>query len=234
MTSTIIGIVGSSTNGYYQINEHYIVAIERAGAEIRYLLGTQQASWIQACDGFLLTGGGDIDPFFFEEQPQLELGEVNLIRDERELAFLQAVRLTKKPILGICRGMQVLNVAAGGTIIQHLDRQIYPTLLQHNPNRDRSDYHHIIAVKSDSFLADWIQTQTLRVNSFHHQAVGELGDGIHIAATAPDGVIEAIEHPELNWFGVQWHPETLTDCPHAHLLFQQFIQHTKEQKHADH
>lgn len=232
MTVTI-GIIGSANDGHYQVKSDYIDALERNGASVVYLVGGVQCAWWNFCDGFLMTGGGDVDPFYFGQHPAPGLGDVNATRDERELKFLQLLKDHPKPLLGICRGMQVMNVAAGGSVIQHMDEQTSPSLLQHSPHRQRHEYHHSVKLYTTSKLFSWIKHEEIRVNSFHHQAIDRLGNGFETTATSPDNIIEAIEHPEYHWYGVQWHPETMPNCSWANGLFSGFIETVKEYKYAN-
>ncbi|MBM7707072.1 gamma-glutamyl-gamma-aminobutyrate hydrolase PuuD [Chryseomicrobium aureum] len=134
----------------------------------------------------------------------------------------------RKPVLGICKDMQMLNVACGGTIHQDLYSIADGSFLQHNPKRSREEAHHVVDVVSGSFLEKRTGCTSLPVNSFHHQAVHRLGDGTRVSATSSDGVVETIERKASPWYSVQWHPETMVNCLHSSTLFAAFIKHTKE------
>ncbi|MFC4354765.1 gamma-glutamyl-gamma-aminobutyrate hydrolase family protein [Chryseomicrobium palamuruense] len=224
----LIGIVGSEENQQFTLASGYVRAIEEVGGCAIYLPGSFDENLLETIHGFVLTGGGDIDPFHFEEAPLPGLGEVNGARDVRELELLNKLTSLRKPVLGICKGMQMLNVASGGTIYQDLYSMEGRSFLQHKAKRPRHEAHHEVNVVPGSFLAKWIGSSVLAVNSFHHQAVHRLGDDMVVSADASDGVVEAIEHKVYPWYGVQWHPETMVSCPHSRTLFAAFIKHTKE------
>ncbi|MBX6395573.1 MAG: gamma-glutamyl-gamma-aminobutyrate hydrolase family protein, partial [Alicyclobacillaceae bacterium] len=157
----------------------------------------------------MLTGGVDVDPAFFGEEPSRGLGEVCPQRDTFEMALVEEAFLRNVPVLAICRGMQVMNVVAGGTLIQDLGSQGRGNL-QHRQKAPRWHGSHRIEVVPGSKLAAILGAEELRVNSFHHQAVKDVAPGMQVSATSSDGVVEAIES-SLHRFavGVQWHPENM-------------------------
>lgn len=162
---------------------------------------------VTAIDGLLLSGGGDLDPYHFGEEPSPQTGQISPRRDSFELSIAREALSRRLPILGICRGMQVLNVAGGGTIYQDLSLGIRQPL-KHYQEAPRWYTTHQITIREGSKLAAIFRTTTLRVNSFHHQAVKKVAPDFAPTAWAPDGVIEAIEavtHPFA--IGVQFHPE---------------------------
>lgn len=177
-------------------------------------------SLVGSLHGLLLSGGGDVAPLYYGEEPAEELGEVDLERDAWEFALVRAALSKGIPLLGICRGLQMLNVILGGTLIQDLsgaDR------LQHNQRGPRSHPSHTVELLSQTRLADILGEKHLAVNSFHHQAPAAVAPGLEIAAVAPDGVIEALEDRERPFLvGVQWHPESLQH-PASELLFHAFV-----------
>ena len=163
--------------------------------------------------GICLSGGPDIDPATYGEEPQPELGPVESNLDAFELEVARHADASGLPILGICRGAQTLNVARGGSLIQHLD--------DHRQTTPGWKVAHEVAVEPGSRLAQALGADAISVNSFHHQAVRRLGDGLRAVAWAPDGTIEGIEGADGRFvLGVQWHAETLDEVerPQARLF----------------
>ena len=217
----LIGISGSvnAEESQYFINRDYVRSLAEAGA-IPLLLGPdmtdeQARQCAGALDGLLLAGGNDVSPRCFGQEPVQGLGEVNPLRDQNELRLIQLFLKEEKPILGICRGVQMLNVALGGTLIQDLpsqhrreDGQPSMSHRQTAPGRYPS---HRVEVAEGSLLEQIVGQRELWVNSFHHQAVGEVAGRANLSAWAADGVVEAIELPDARFvLGVQWHPEIMT------------------------
>ncbi len=168
------------------------------------------------CDGLLLTGGEDVGPNHYGAAPHPKLGGVDPRRDANELALVAEARARDLPILGICRGIQLCNVALGGTLFQDLPSQ-RPGAIDHDPPVQRYVRSHAITITEHSKLALVLGTTELAANSFHHQAIDRLGKGLVVTATADDGVIEGIESADPNeWIvAVQWHPEELAHEPDA-------------------
>lgn len=187
--------------------------------------------YVEQLDGLLLTGGWDLDPHYYGEDPQLGLGDIAPSRDETEIAFVKAFLKAGKPILGICRGHQVLAVVLGCTLFQDLDRQ-YENVLDHHPKIPRNRPMHSIQIKEGSILHEIYGQTTARVNSMHHQAVKDLDDSVIVTATSSDGVIEAIESKQYpNVLGVQFHPECMADeDPYALRIFRWLVERSKEEK----
>jgi putative glutamine amidotransferase len=175
----------------------------------------------KVCDGFLFAGGEDIDPARYNEEPDPALGTVDTIRDILEFTVFEFAASRKKPVLGICRGHQLINVGLGGSLIQDL-----PSAKYFHPSRDLSELVHDVILEHDSGLADLLGKQSIAVNSSHHQAVKECGKGLRVVARSPDGVVEAIEGTD-DWFlvGVQCHPEATwsTSTPEFSGLFREFV-----------
>ena len=167
------------------------------------------AEVISKVDGFILSGGEDVHPFFYGEEAASALGGVNYERDLSDMWLLKAAIKLNKPVLGICRGEQLTNVTMGGTLYQDIPSQ-FPNrpVLQHGQRSNGAmPIHHVNVVK-DSHLYEIMQQEQLAVNSFHHQAVKDVAPDFKVVATAPDGVIEAIEgFPKYNILAIQWHPE---------------------------
>jgi putative glutamine amidotransferase len=175
---------------------------------------------LEGMDGLLLSGGSDLDPGYYGEKPVPELGVTIPERDAFEMALLEHALRRKIPILGICRGMQVLNVALGGTLYQDLPSQMdHMVLLGHRQETPKWQPTHEVEVDGGSKVAEILGADELKVNSYHHQAVKELASGLVAVAYAPDGVIEAVESGDLSkrWvIGVQWHAEAMRDAGPVH------------------
>jgi putative glutamine amidotransferase len=174
--------------------------------------------------GLVLTGGPDILPGLFGEEPHPKLGSVNPVRDQFELALARAAMQADLPTLAICRGMQILNVAAGGGLIQDIESCV-PGAHAHRMAAPRWLPTHSISVVPGSILCRVFGRDSAMVNSFHHQAVHPVAPGFEVAARAGDGVVEAIEKAESRFMvGVQWHPEALAGrSPEALNLFREFV-----------
>lgn len=176
------------------------------------------------CDGFLFCGGGDITPLLFGQEPREGIGQTNITLDLFQIRLMKKILATGKPVFSICRGMQVFNVALGGTICQ--DIALHPgqpvNHMQHSDSR--SDVSHRITVKRGTRLKRYIGS-TLYVNSFHHQVIDAVGEGLTACAHAADKTVEALEltdHPFA--IGVQWHPECMyRTSPEMRELFGEFI-----------
>ncbi|SDM69715.1 putative glutamine amidotransferase [Fictibacillus solisalsi] len=228
----VVGITVSSSmhNGNLSsiLNLAYSKAIIKAGG-LPILLPSvdREAAYksLALCDGLLLPGGDDIDPFFFGEEPVQSLGKVNPQQDDYEIGVLNEALEQNKPVLGICRGTGILNVALGGTLFQDVGSEL-KNYIKHHQEAPRSVPTHSIAVVENSLLHDITGRKTnLRVNSFHHQAVKSIPSALRPVAFAPDGVIEAVEsvNPKQFILGVQWHPEELNDTPSRATLLEGFI-----------
>lgn len=180
-------------------------------------------------DGFLFTGGPDPHPFLFGEETHRACGSISVMRDSMELALLSQVMKTKKPILGICRGIQIINVGLGGSIYQDIPSQYQSTAAFPIAHRQPCAYHipsHTVQLAPGSRLADICGRTSLQVNSMHHQAVRDLADCLTVCATAPDGLVEGLEMPGYPWLvAVQWHPEYLREQdPASKQLFESFVE----------
>lgn len=174
-------------------------------------------------DGLLLVGGGDVDPVEFSQGPDRDLGQVDPVRDAWELALYRAYRAAGKPVLGICRGVQLINVAEGGSLIQHLPS--VEGTWQHEQRDMRGTPLHPVELVAGSRLASGFGTTAIRTNSYHHQAVDRVGKGLKVVARAGDGTIEALEGETGPFLvGVQWHPEmAFKEHPEHHAPFQLFV-----------
>lgn len=214
------------------MNERYYEAVAAAGGApvLVPLLKDDEAlrATYEACDGILIPGGVDMDPSTYGEAPHEKLGRIDTERDRVELQLARWSIEDHKPLLGLCRGLQVINVAQGGTLYQDLDAQLtgairhdyFPTY-----GFERDHLSHDVAVAPASRLRSLVDTEQLPVNSMHHQGVKQLGRGLVACARASDGLIEAVESPNGHWMiGVQWHPEVFEhDDPHTRELFRGFV-----------
>lgn len=161
--------------------------------------------------GLVLTGGEDVDPGRFGEGARPETGVPNLARDAYELALARTASERRIPTLAICRGAQVMNVALGGSLVQDVPSQ-RPGAINHDDSSRRNDRVHEVDIDRPSRLADIVGTTRIFSNSSHHQAIDRIGDGLHVVARSPDGIVEAVESVDRAWWmvAVQWHPEELT------------------------
>jgi len=173
----------------------------------------------------VLTGGEDIDPARYGEKRHENVRTVNVARDATEAALVEEARARGTPVLAICRGIQILNVALGGTLVQDIPSQC-KTQIDHDEEGARTSRTHDVAVEPGSLIAKAVGRENLSVNSFHHQSVKRVADGMRVTARSPDGVIEGIESTDDDWWvmAVQWHPEEMTDSaePWDRGLFKAF------------
>ena len=200
----------------------YLEALERSGAlpvVVPPLRADALDDLLDRVDGLLLSGGPDIDPAAYGQPAHRCLGPTEPRLDAFELALARVADRRGTPLLAICRGAQLLNVARGGTLIQHLP-DVVEQGIEHRQREPADALTHAVEVDPDSRLAEVLDWTEGRVNSFHHQAVDELGDGLRVSAHASDGTIEAFEAPEHPFeLAVQWHAEYLVRWPqHAPLL----------------
>lgn len=243
MSSPIIGIPAGRIEGKtgsptYQSREVDIKAILAAGGLPVLLpaaisLGDVPAL-VSKFDGFYFTGGGDLDPAWYGAQNHDRVYGVNRERDAFELALVRHVLEQDKPLLTVCRGTQVLNVACGGTLYVDIVSQL-PGAQKHDwwPTYRRNKLVHDVSVLPGTQLADILGVLKVRTNSLHHQSINQIADQLRVAAFAPDGVIEAVEHPAKRFVvGVQWHPEWLQDQEPMRNLYKAFMEEC-EKKHND-
>ena len=216
--------------------EDYRQAILHVGGEPRILdVSMSPDEALAGIDGLMLTGGDDVAPSRYGEAAHPATVEAEAGRDEFEIALINSARARELPIFAICRGIQVLNVACGGTLVQDIPSQL-PGALGHSlpcPPNQAFTFAHEIWIEKDSLLATLMRERltddTCEVNSRHHQAVKDVARGFRVSATAPDGVVEAIEDPAaLFCLGVQWHPENFFRTGEFRPLFEGFLEATKK------
>jgi putative glutamine amidotransferase len=198
-------------------NAAYVRALEAAGLVplvLPPLDPLHAGRALDAVSGLVLTGGEDVAPGRYGEAAHPALGTVNEERDAWEVALIANARERRLPTLAICRGIQVLNVALGGTLVQDIPSQC-PAALPHKPKSGRGVRVHDVSVDPRSRLAELLKAEQLTVNSAHHQSIARAADSLRITAHAPDGIIEGVEWEGDDWWavGVQWHPEELVDTP---------------------
>ena len=213
----------------FRLREDYVRSVETAGGLPLVLAPGRPEDASDLLDhvsGLLLTGGADIDPALYGEAAHAKLGKVFRERDLFEVALCREALRRDLPLLAICRGQQVLNVASGGTLVQDIPSDI-PGAVAHDPDVERWQSVHDVEILPRTRLREILGTERVAVNSFHHQSVKQLGRDLAVSARSPDGVVEGIERPaEKSRFvvGVQWHPESFWDHPPGFRpLFEAFV-----------
>lgn len=210
------------------VNEDYTNAIEKSnGTPIIIPPNFSEKSlmkYLSLCDGFLFTGGKDIHPLLYGLSPINKCNNFDKEVDENTIKLMKLAIKSNKPILCICRGMQLLNVALGGTLYQDIETEIETKTIGHNFNFIKSDEVHSISINNDATLFNYFGNE-LYVNSIHHQSIKTLGKDLIVSATASDGVIEGIELPKKDHvIGVQWHPEMMLSTSNKmKCIFDEFI-----------
>lgn len=234
MAKPIIGVTVSSDENHdrtkgLNLKEAYFNSIRNAGGDpVPFPMDTsveELPSIMKTLNGILLTGGGDIDPALFGGEPHPKVYGIDPARDAIEIALAKYCATKKIPLFGICRGMQVINTALGGTLYTDITEQL-PGALRHScQNSYPRDYlAHSVMIHISTRLTAITQLNQMKVNSMHHQGIKELAPELTLSAMAPDGLIEGIEilfHPF--YLGVQWHPECLPNSAPDQALFSAFI-----------
>ena len=237
MKKPVIGISGSliiddsgSFAGYKRsyVNNDYILSVIRNGG-IPFIIPFNEneeviKAQMEMIDGLLLSGGQDVAPKNYGEEPTPKLGDIFPERDDFEYALLKSALEAKKPVLGICRGSQIINTYFNGSLYQDLS-YIGKDVLKHNQVNSPSMVTHSVTIDKSSKLFDIFGEEKIMVNSFHHQAVKKVGEGLVKTAKAPDGIVEAIEKTDYPFLvAVQWHPEMLQNSVDMmNKLFLRFI-----------
>lgn len=241
MSEPVIGITCShrkNSPDQYMLAGAYCRSVEKAGG-IPVLLPVVKVLLSPAkferplgsfCQGLLLSGGGDFDPSLFGELPHPHLGSVDLLRDHWEITLIHKAQTEGLPLLGICRGMQAINIALGGSLYQDLPSQYPPgaSLIEHRPSSPGEQVGHRVSIKEDTNLHSFLERTEIWTNSHHHQAIKDLAPGLKISARSDDQVIEGIEGTgEHLLLGVQWHPERQNGAD-SQKLFAGFIRACRE------
>lgn len=236
----LIGIsMGHTKNSQaptYELGEAYLQAVIKAGGLPMILpsgLSDETlASMLSLCDALLLTGGRDIDPLRYQANPDDRAGGVDLRRDASEYFLIETAMHQQMPILGICRGIQMLNVTLGGTLYPDINGDV-PGTKKHDfyPNLPREAYRHTITIKKENLFHKIMGKTQVQVNSLHHQGIKDLGDGLIAVGHSEDGTIEAVVAPDYPWcIAVQWHPECMPLDIDAQNLFTAFIESASQFK----
>lgn len=225
-----MGVIAVSTN---RRMTDYLESLRRAGGEPLEVGGDGEpvAAIVARVGGVMLTGGGDVDPSLYGEAPHPTYVAAEPGRDAFEMALARAAMAADLPVLAICRGMQVLNVAMGGSLVQDVPSEIHGALTHSIPEPRFAIAHEVWVAKNSrlwTIMADKLDGEALQVNSRHHQAVKRVADGFEVSATAPDGVIEAMERPASRFcVAVQWHPENFWRTGEFRPLFEHFVRAVK-------
>lgn len=226
------------TNYVDYTQQNYTAALREAGAlPVVFPMGSPEeaAEYVNSVDAVLLIGGQDVGPLFYGEDPTPQMGETDRQRDLFELAIVAEARKQNKPLMGICRGAQLINVALGGTLIQDIDTQYTPE--NGNPIVKHDQFPvkwyeptHRLDVLPDNFLTGTLGDNPI-VNSFHHQGIKQLGTDLQPAAFASDGTVEAYQSSDASVRSVQYHPEMMFERDKTHLrVFQDFVDYVNAQK----
>ncbi len=236
-----LGGVSAEIPPSWVMSQRYVLTLTNSGA-IPWLIPLVDDETLRgvydALDAVFLPGGADIDPASYGREPHALCDKTDRERDRVELALARWAMEDGKPVLGVCRGMQLINLAAGGTLFQDIAEQM-PGSIKHDyfpfsgEHFTRDFLAHEVTVAEGTRLAGVFGAGQLRVNSMHHQGVREMGDGLVVSATAPDGLVEGLESANGQYVvGVQWHPEALTDSQDAaRQLFDEFVQIAAEAHH---
>ena len=207
------------------MDKRYIASLERAGATVKRIALENPQSAVAAameCDGLFVPGGADVEPALYGESRTDKCGKSNPVRDTAEPMLIKAFYNADKPVLAVCRGIQIMNVTFGGTLHQDIKGHFSAASIIRTT--------HSVKIHKGSLLHTIIGKETIKINSMHHQAVKECASALCISATAPDGIAEAVEATDKKFFlGVQWHPEQIsrTDAPSA-ALFDAFVSECKK------
>ena len=228
ITANTIAATANRTT-QYELAETYVQSVLRAGGAPviipPILTGDALSALFEKLDGVLFSGGSDIDPNLFAGEPHARVYGIDPARDEQEIQLIRRAAEDGKPFMGICRGIQAINVALGGTLFTDIQDQ-FSGSLRHDcyPDLPRDYLAHQVRVTPGSTLSRILNQEDPRVNSLHHQGIQKLAPALRAMAYAPDGIIESVELPNHPFgIGVQWHPECLPNREEQRALFRAFI-----------
>ena len=236
MARKVVGILCSTSNktdttpARHYLNRAYVWALEQAGATPIILPVTSELdiinSYLGVVDGILLSGGEDVEPLRYGAAPHSKLGKTDISRDDTEMPLIIAALAQDIPLFAICRGIQALNVALGGTLYQDIPSELPSDIshLQSEKGFARNVLTHKVVINSDTRLRSIVGDTEMMTNTFHHQALNKIGEGLIVTAVAEDGIIEAVENPDYKYLvGVQFHPEETTHDEKSRRLFEEFV-----------
>ncbi|HPK15930.1 MAG TPA: gamma-glutamyl-gamma-aminobutyrate hydrolase family protein [Clostridia bacterium] len=237
MSKPVIGIFASAIQNQHPLFSHgeisalnlsYSNAVLRnGGCPVIIPYGSDRSSLIETlslCKGAVIPGGVDVDPRYYGEAPHPDLGTVDPTLDKLELDALAYLMKNNVPTLGICRGCQIMNIFAGGSVYQDISVEYEGRALMHTQRSKSCSTIHRVDLAFGSRIRELLKAESVHVNSVHHQAIRKLGRGFTATGHAQDGVIEAIEHENGVWMAVQWHPEELIDTlPVMNALFRALV-----------
>ena len=242
MTKPLIGIgsdlsVSTGKRDRAFVYTTYVDSIRRAGA-VPVVIPPQPENardLIDNLDGIVLAGGDDCDPSVYGEEKHPTVEPMDPRRQDADLTLAKIARDRGIPTLGICLGVQVMNIAAGGTLIQDIDSHLDTEIEHVSEPEDRA--RHDVIIENNTRLASILGTNEINVNSSHHQAINKIGDGLRVTAHAPDGIVEGLEDPRHPFYvGVQWHPEDMPSEESASKIFRSFVEAAREyaeKRHAE-
>ena len=227
----VIGISDMHKDGTNAaVPRSYVDAVLQSGGipvVIPLMYDNEIVALLNSLDGVIFTGGEDFDPAYYNERPIPQMGTVNSIRDAFDIRTLRLAAERGLPILGICRGVQLINIVFGGSLYQDLPAQYYDKSIRHRQRQPKEDASHSVFVENNTVFADIVKERMLMVNSAHHQAIKRVADGFRVAGRSPDKIVEVIEKIDSeNWIlGVQFHPETRVSQDNAmSRIFRSFIE----------
>lgn len=224
----VIPLVDSKKESLWMLPGYLEGIISEGGVPFMLPLSSEESvieKAFEICDGFLFTGGQDVNPSLYGETKKKSCGEICDKRDEMEKIIFRRCLLEDRPLLGICRGIQFINAMLGGTLYQDLPTE-HPSELEHHQKPPYDIPVHEVKLLADTPLQLLLETETLAVNSYHHQAIKELGEGLLSMAVTPDSLVEAVYMPDKRFvWGIQWHPEfSCQTDQNSRKIFRKFIE----------